>query len=103
MGWIQDTLPKYIKDNKNLEINFVHIDTDTYPTCKFILEHIKPFLTNGAIILFDELYDFPGWSVGEYKALIEIFKEEEYKFLAFSSSGGNVVIQYNRISNKGLK
>ena len=54
-------------------------------------------MINGAIIIFDELYDFPGWSVGEYKALIEVFKEEEYKFLAFAAKTGQAVIQYKKI------
>ena len=97
VGWIQDTLPKFISENKDLKISFVHIDTDTYPTGKFILQQIKPYLINGAIIIFDELYDFPGWSVGEYKALIEVFKEEEYKFLAFAAKTGQAVIQYKKI------
>ena len=34
------------------------MDVDTYETTKFILETIKPNLINGAIILFDELYNF---------------------------------------------
>jgi len=79
-----------------LKINFVHIDTDTYPTTKFLLQKIKPYLTNNAILIFDELYNFPGWSVGEYKALIEVFEEEEYAFLAFSINAPQVVIQYKK-------
>ena len=57
IGWIQDTLPKFISEHKDLDINFVHIDTDTYPTARFILQQIKPYLINDAIIMFDELYD----------------------------------------------
>ena len=96
VGWIQDTLPKFISENPSLKINFVHIDTDTYPTTKFLLQNIKPYLTNNAILIFDELYNFPGWSVGEYKALIEVFEEEEYAFLAFSINAPQVVIQYKK-------
>ena len=44
-------------------------------------------------IYFDELYNYTGWEVGEYKALREVFKENEYKFLAFSREGAQVVIQ----------
>ena len=97
IGWIQETLPPFISDNNDLKINFVHIDTDTYPTAKFILERIKPYLVDNAIILFDELYNFSGWSVGEYKALTEVFKEEEYTFLAFSRENSQVAIQYKII------
>ena len=97
IGWIQDTLPKFISERKDLKINFVHIDTDTYPTARFILQQIKPYLVDGAIIIFDELYNFPGWRVGEYKALTESFKEEEYEYLAFAMEGESVVIQYKKI------
>jgi hypothetical protein len=96
VGWIQDTFPKFIAENEDMKINFVHIDTDTYPTAKFILQQIRPYLINDSIIIFDELYNFPGWSVGEYKALTEVFSEEEYEYLAFSKSQAQVVIQYKK-------
>ena len=92
VGWIQDTLDNFLKE-KNPRINFVHIDVDTYDTSKFILQKIKPFLVSGAVILFDEMYNFPGWDVGEYKALQEEFNENEYKFKVFSIQDEKVVIQ----------
>jgi len=91
-GWIQDTLPIFLKRSDN--INFVHIDVDTYDTSNFILKNIKPFLNNGAIILFDELYNCIGWKENEYKALIENFNEKEYDYLAFSKEGSQVLIKY---------
>ena len=69
------------------------MDVDTYETSSFILKKIKPYLIKGAIIIFDELYNFPGWDVGEYKALTENFSEKEYSFKAFSIEGKEVVIQ----------
>ena len=69
------------------------MDVDTYETSSFILKKIKPYLIKGAIIIFDELYNFPAWDVGEYKALTDNFKEEEYFFKAFSIEGKEVVIQ----------
>ena len=76
------------------------MDMDTYKTSKFILENIKPYLTNGAIICFDELYNFEGWSVGEFKALSETFNESEFVYKCFSSDGAQVVIEYNPVSEK---
>ena len=96
VGWVQDTLPKFISENKNAKINFVNMDMDTYPTTKFVLKNIKPYLVDGAIIIFDELYNFPGWKISEYKALTEEFNENEYKFLAFSTDGQQAVIQYKK-------
>ena len=91
-GWIEETLPKFLKEKKP-QINFVHIDVDTYPTTTFVLINLKPYLSKKCIILFDELFNYPGCDVGEYKALQESFDENEYKFLAFSKQGGRVVIQ----------
>ncbi len=81
---------------KNLKINFLHMDLDTYPSTKYVLKKIKKYLLNDAIILFDELYNMEGWKVGEFKALTEEFKKKEYRYLAFSSDREQVVIQYKK-------
>ena len=91
-GWVQDTLPNFLKE-KNPEINFIHMDLDTYESSKFVLSNLKPYILKNCIILFDQLYNFSGWEFGEYKALQEVFKETEYKFLAFSREEGQVAIQ----------
>lgn len=96
IGWVQDMLPIFLKKYDKKKINFIHMDMDTYKTSKFILEKTKPFLVDGAIICFDELYNFEGWSVGEFKALKEVFSEEEYIYRCFSSSGAQVVIEYKK-------
>jgi len=97
VGLVQDTLPKFISENKKLQVNFLHMDLDTYPSTKFVLNKIKPYLVDGAIILFDELYNITGWKVGEYKALTEVFNENEYNYLAFSKQKYNVAIKYKKI------
>lgn len=93
VGWVEDTLEDFLKENNNRKINFVHIDMDTYEPAKFILKKIKPFLKKNTIILFDEVYNFPGWNVGEYKALQEVFKEKEYTFIGFSRYGHQASIK----------
>ena len=95
VGFIQDTLEDFLKKH-NPKINFVHLDMDTYESTKYALERLKPYLIKDSIILFDELYNFPGWRNGEYKALQETFDESEYKFRAFGRDGcKKVVIQLN--------
>jgi hypothetical protein len=71
------------------------MDLDTYESSRYVLEQIKPYLKRNCIILFDEIYNFPGWSVGEYKALTDNFKENEYSFFAFSSNGSGAAIRIN--------
>jgi hypothetical protein len=97
VGWVQDTLENFLEDH-NPKINFVHLDLDTYDSTKFVLERVKPYLVKNAIIIFDELYNYIGWENGEYKALIEVFKKNEYEFKAFQISellgkGSQCVIQ----------
>lgn len=92
VGWVQDTLPIFLNEKKP-QINFVHMDVDTYESSKFILEKIKPFLIKGAIILFDEIYNFEGWDVGEYKALTEVFENKDYQFISFSKDTSQAAIK----------
>lgn len=92
VGWVQDTLPQFLKKHKP-KIKFVHMDLDTYKSSLFVLKKIKPYLLKNSVIAFDELYNFPGWEVGEYKALKEVFNENEYEFLAFCKEGSQAVIR----------
>ena len=93
-GNVQETLSDFLK-SKNPKIRFVHMDLDTYESSKFVLELIKPYLVDKCIILFDELYNFSGWDVGELKALNETFDEKEFSYKAFSKTKSRVVIQIN--------
>lgn len=82
-GWVQDTLPPFLKKNTD-RIAYLHIDTDTYTPAKFILQQVKPRLVKGSIVLFDELIGYPFWEIGEYLALTEVLPANRYKFIAFS-------------------
>ena len=91
-GKIQDTLDNFLKDNLKKKILFAHMDMDTYASTKFALTKIKPFLEKGSVILFDEFYGYPNWQQEEYKAFTEVFKENEYKFIAFCESEAAIQI-----------
>ena len=92
-GWVQDTLPIFLKENKVIKINFLHMDLDTYESTKFVLSELKPYLKANSMILFDQLYNYPGWKEGEFKALNEVFKESEYKYIAFAKYSKQVLIK----------
>ena len=93
-GIIQQSLPPFLAKQKDLKINFLHIDVDTYESSKFILTELKRFLVDGAIILFDELYNFPGWWHGEYRALIEEFDPSEYEYFIFGADSSQVAVRF---------
>ena len=94
VGWVEDTLDDFLK-NHNPKINFVHMDMDTYTPTKFTLQKIKPYLVKNAIIIFDELYNYPGWEYGEYKALKEVFKGIEFDYIAFDLMSARCAIKIN--------
>lgn len=92
IGWVENTLEDFLKKN-NPKVNFVHLDMDTYNSTKYTLEKLKPYLIKNAIIIFDELYNYIGWENGEYKALKEIFNEDEFEYKGFNIKGAQVVIK----------
>ena len=92
VGWVEDTLEEFLKKH-NPKINFVHLDMDTYSPTKFTLEKLKPYLEKNAIIIFDQLYNYIGWENGEYKALKEVFSENEFEYKGFRVNSTQAVIQ----------
>ena len=89
---VQNTLKKFL-ELENPKIIFVHMDLDTYESTKFVLIKLKPYLKANSVILFDQLYNYPGWKEGEFKALSEVFNETDYKYLAFAKYSKQVLIQ----------
>ena len=87
-GDIRETLPRF----KNNKINFIHIDTDTYSICKFILSETKKNLKSGGVIVFDEFFGYPNYEEHEFKALYEVYNPSEFKFIAFSNKQAAIQI-----------
>lgn len=83
-GLVQDMLPGYLADTKPAPFAFIHMDLDTYTPTAFALGAVKKRLKKGTVILFDELYGYPGWKHHEWKALSETLKENTYRFIGFS-------------------
>ena len=93
-GWVEDTLPSYLESiGAGARFAFLHMDMDTYKPTRFALEAVKPFLTSGTVILFDELYGYPGWRHHEYKALLEVMDSDSFTYISFSEE--SVAIQIN--------
>ncbi len=65
------TLKKYLETHPETIISFAYFDFDIYEPTKKCLELIKPHLTKGAIIGFDELNDpqFPGETIAIKESL----------------------------------
>lgn len=85
-GMVQDTLLPFIEKNTVTEIAFLHVDTDTYTPCKYILENTVHLWRPGTIILFDELIGYPGWKDHEFKAWQELLamRAIEFEYIGFA-------------------
>jgi len=84
VGLVDKTLFPFLQNNPNKHIQFMHMDLDTYTPTKYVLEETKKYCKRGTIILFDELYGYPGWREHEFKALNEVYDRNEYIYIAFS-------------------
>ncbi|WP_378949640.1 class I SAM-dependent methyltransferase [Mesorhizobium sp. ANAO-SY3R2] len=91
-GWIDDTLPPFLERNRG-PVAFVHIDTDTYSPCKTILTACRDRMISGTIILFDDMFCYPGWQHGEFKALVECLDPSEYTWSAFAGHCAMIIIK----------
>jgi hypothetical protein len=90
-GNIEDTVPKFVKDNPGLRISLIHFDCDMYEPTKIGLEYFYPLIVPGGIIVFDE-YGIRPWE-GESKAVDEYFGGK-YKIKRFDwapNPGGYIV------------
>ena len=69
-GWFKDTIPKWSRDYPG-NIGFMHIDCDIYSSTETVLSLLNDQIVEGTIIVFDELFNYPGWEKHEHKALTE--------------------------------
>jgi hypothetical protein len=76
-GDVRDTLPAYLQNNPETIIAFAYFDMDLYEPTKCCLEMIKPYLTKGSVIGFDELA-LSNWP-GETMALREVWGTSNLK------------------------
>ncbi len=76
-GDVCRTLPDYLKKHPETVISMAVFDMDIYKPTKKSLSLIKPYLTKGSLLVFDELCDeiFPG----ETEALREVFEPLSFR------------------------
>lgn len=76
-GNVLDTIPRYLKENPELKISLLNLDTDVYEPAKVILSELYPRITRGGIILIDDYGVFPG----ETQAVDEYFRDKNVRIL----------------------
>jgi hypothetical protein len=54
-GDVRETLPRYLTDNPHTVIALAYFDLDLYEPTRDTIDAIRPYLTKGSVLAFDEL------------------------------------------------
>lgn len=93
-GWFHETIPPFLEHQKGM-IGFIHVDCDLYSSTKVVLERLKSRFAPGAVIVFDEYFNYPAWEQGEYKAFQEFLGETGHavEFIGYNCKGHQVAVR----------
>ena len=89
-GYVEDTLYDFLNsiDIDNFDTFFIHLDLDIYEPTKLVLSEILK-KNKKTIVMFDELFNYPGFENHEYRAFFEevIKKNYNYRYFSFTNKG----------------
>lgn len=83
VGWVQDTLGPFLEAHPG-PIAMLNIDTDTYGPAAHIIDLATPRLGKGALVLFDEFFNYPNWRAYEFRAWRDHMKEDDWELVGFA-------------------
>jgi len=94
VGYFDATLPDFLAGHEEA-IAFLHVDCDLYSSTVTIFDALGDRLQSGAIVLFDEYYNFHRWQQHEFKAFQEFVQKSgvEYEYIAYSVTGQQVAVR----------
>lgn len=72
-GDVEETVPRFVKENPGLRISLLHFDIDMYSPTMVGLENLFPLVVKGGVVVFDE-YGVLEWS-GESSAVEDYFRK----------------------------
>jgi len=94
IGLFDRTIPGFLEKHTD-PIAFLHVDCDLYSSTVTIFELLAPRLQPGAVILFDEYYNFPRWQQHEFRAFQEFVAASglSYEYIGYSVTGQQVAVR----------
>jgi predicted O-methyltransferase YrrM len=97
-GWFSDTLAVWLGQNPE-DVGFVHVDCDIYSSTREVLWALRERLRVGAVIVFDEYFNYPNWRLHEARALKEFVEAfaVRYRYIALTAGDGAVAIEITAI------
>lgn len=69
-GRIEETLPRFLEQRKDVRFSFIYLDVDLYSPTRTGIDLLYPRLLKGGVMVFDE-YNVPHWT-GETSAVHEL-------------------------------
>ena len=98
-GWFDATLPPFLAQNSG-QIGLLHVDCDIYSSTKTVLDLCVPRLASGAVIVFDEFFNYKGYELHEYKAFFELVERFDlaYRFIGYAGQQVSLVVEAVRRS-----
>jgi hypothetical protein len=102
-GFFEETLPHFVVQHRNERVVFMHVDCDLYSATKTVFDQLDGMLEPGAIIIFDEYFNYPDWENGEYKAFAEYVAAtgRSFEYIAYVRTGGQVAVRIGSGSRAG--
>jgi hypothetical protein len=93
-GWFAETLPRFLAEDPR-PVAFAHIDCDIYSSTRTVLGAVAPRLRTGAIVVFDEYFNYHGWQQHEFRAWQEFVHATgtQYTYRGFCGRGKQVYVK----------
>lgn len=94
IGWFEDTLPAFLAEVDE-PIALLHVDCDLYSSTKTVFDNCGSRLAQGAIVVFDEFFNYHGWQQHEAKAWAEYLRENSPRvdYLSYVPSWEQVTVR----------
>ena len=101
-GMFRDTLPTFVNDNKGKKLALLHIDCDLYSSTKTSLKYLNEFVTEGTIILLDEVIGSEYHVEHEYRAFKEYLENNniEIEWLAYIANSAQAACKITKIGER---
>lgn len=103
LGFFEESLSYFVQNLlKGQSIAFLHVDCDLYSSTNCAFQILGPYIKDGTIIIFDELYGYPKYKEHEFKALTEFLDSSGYtaEYLAFNAMFEGIAVRILQ-SNQG--
>ena len=104
-GWFEQTLPAFLAAHPDDSVAFLHVDCDIYSSTVTVLRMLAPRLRPGAVLVFDEYFNYPNWQRHEWRAFQEFIRDTglSYRYLGFAQKNGHVAVQLGEESDAAAR